>query len=197
MEEETVPTVVDEEIPKAKRPRKTRKPVREEPIATDAEEDEVVDSVDYMKSLFEEKEQSPHSPEEESRADLRARLAAEAEEARKAYEDKVAELKRVENLEKEEEANAAASGAIPAGFWRMFEGEHGLINVLSWLGFIFSFLFFPLGLLFSGLGLINGKESKLDPIGKVLGWLGLFISGVQTLVVLLWLPFLPLIFLLR
>lgn len=81
---------------------------------------------------------------------------------------------------------------LAPGYWQGFEGPYGRINVFAWLGFIFAFAFFPLGFIFSILGLSNAKAVPTDRFGKVIAWVGFAVSAVAALVGLMWLLFLPL-----
>lgn len=80
---------------------------------------------------------------------------------------------------------------LAPGYWQGFEGPYGRLNVFAWLGFIFAFVFFPLGFVFSLLGLANAKAVPTDKFGKAIGWIGLAVSGIAGFVTLLWLIFLP------
>ncbi len=80
---------------------------------------------------------------------------------------------------------------LAPGYWQAFDGELGRVNVLAFLGFISSFIFFPLGLLLSGLGLVNAKAVPRDTVGRVFGWAGLVVSLFVTLVVFFWILLLP------
>lgn len=80
---------------------------------------------------------------------------------------------------------------LAPGYWQGFEGPYGRLNVFAWLGFIFAFAFFPLGFVFSLLGLANAKAVPTDKFGKAIAWIGLAVSGIAGFVTLLWLIFLP------
>jgi hypothetical protein len=80
---------------------------------------------------------------------------------------------------------------LAPGYWQGFEGPYGRLNVFAWLGFIFAFAFFPLGFIFSLLGLANAKAVPTDKFGKAIAWIGLAVSGIAGFVTLLWLIFLP------
>lgn len=64
----------------------------------------------------------------------------------------------------------------------------GDLNIKSLLGLIFSFVFFPAGLILSWLGF---KESKTtgDDTGKILAIVGLVVSGIQLLSMVLFFAF--------
>lgn len=80
---------------------------------------------------------------------------------------------------------------LAPGYWQGFEGPAGRINVFAWLGLIFAFVFWPLGFLFSLLGLKNSKHVPNDAIGRVVGWIGFAISGIAAFLTLVWLILLP------
>ena len=80
---------------------------------------------------------------------------------------------------------------LAPGYWQGFEGPYGRLNVFAWLGFIFAFAFFPLGFVFSLLGLSNARAVPTDKFGKAIAWIGLAVSGIAGFVTLLWLIFLP------
>lgn len=80
---------------------------------------------------------------------------------------------------------------LAPGYWQGFDGPYGRINVFAWLGAIFAFVFFPLGFVFSLLGLSNAKAVPTDTFGKAIAWIGLAVSGIAAFVTLLWLIFLP------
>lgn len=62
------------------------------------------------------------------------------------------------------------------------------LNIKALLGLIFSFIFFPVGLVLSWLGLRESKENN-DSTGRVLSITGLIVSGIQTVVFVLWIAF--------
>jgi len=80
---------------------------------------------------------------------------------------------------------------LAPGYWQAFDGELGRVNVLAFLGFIASFTFFPLGILLSGLGLLNAKAVPRDTVGRIFGWAGLVISTFITVAVFFWILLLP------
>lgn len=57
--------------------------------------------------------------------------------------------------------------------------EPSQLNIKALLGLIFSIVFFPVGLVLSWLGYKEAKEEN-DDTGKILGIIGLVISGIQT-----------------
>lgn len=57
--------------------------------------------------------------------------------------------------------------------------EPSQLNIKTVLGLIFSIVFFPVGLVLSWLGYKEAKEEN-DDTGKILGIIGLVISGIQT-----------------
>lgn len=65
---------------------------------------------------------------------------------------------------------------LAPGYWQAIEGKRGRVNVFAWLGVVFALIFFPLGLIFSGLGLINAKAVPDDKFSRSLGLFGLGIS---------------------
>lgn len=60
------------------------------------------------------------------------------------------------------------------------------LNIKALLGLIFSFLFFPAGLVLSWLGFRETKNSN-DSAGKIMSIIGLAIAGIQTVFFVLWL----------
>lgn len=59
------------------------------------------------------------------------------------------------------------------------------MNIKALLGLIFSFLFFPAGLVLSWLGFRETKNSN-DSAGKIMSIIGLAIAGIQTAFFVLW-----------
>lgn len=59
------------------------------------------------------------------------------------------------------------------------------LNIKALLGLIFSFIFFPAGLILSILGFREAKAAN-DSTGRVLSLVGLIISGLQTVLVIAW-----------
>lgn len=59
------------------------------------------------------------------------------------------------------------------------------LNIKALLGLIFSFFFFPAGLVLSWLGYRETKNSP-DNTGRVMSIIGLVVAGIQTLLVILW-----------
>lgn len=59
------------------------------------------------------------------------------------------------------------------------------LNIKALLGLIFSFFFFPAGLVLSWLGYRETKNSP-DNTGRVMSIIGLVVSGIQTVLVILW-----------
>lgn len=78
---------------------------------------------------------------------------------------------------------------VAPGYWQGFEGKYGRVNVLAFLGFIMTFLFFPLGILFSGLGLLNARAVPDDIVGRVLGWFGVVASLLITMLMVFLITF--------
>jgi len=116
------------------------------------------------------------APESENLQEKRDRIAVEAEEARKHYENLLAELDDVtQRVEADENA---------PGYWRAFAGRGGYVNVFAWLGLIFSFAFFPLGFLFGGLGIINARAVPSDNWGKIISWVSVIVSTIAIIVVI-------------
>lgn len=102
-----------------------------------------------------------------------AEAHANIEDARQRYEDSLEELAEVN----EQKWRNSTSANAP-GYWKAFRGSGGNINVFAWLGIGFAFTFFPLGFLFSGLGLMNSKAVPEDKVGRVISWIGLIISVI-------------------
>lgn len=59
------------------------------------------------------------------------------------------------------------------------------LNIKALLGLIFSFFFFPAGLVLSWLGYRETKNTT-DNTGRVMSIIGLVVSGIQTALVVLW-----------
>lgn len=66
---------------------------------------------------------------------------------------------------------------LSPGYWQAWAGKGGRLNVFAWLGLVFSVIFFPLGLLFSGIGFYNTRAVPDDKFHKVLAGVGLGVSA--------------------
>lgn len=172
--EETEPWTIKRGAPG----RKKSKKVVDSPAPEESQEHE---GVDYILKKFEEQERD--DPDADLELDPREKLELEAKEAKHRYE---------ESLSKLEEYDAKDPKPAPPGFWRAFAGTGGVINVFAWLGFVFTFVFFPLGFIFSGIALVNARGRSEDKLGKVLAWIGFILSTIGLvflLVTFLWLLF--------
>lgn len=111
-------------------------------------------------------------------------------------EDRAAEEQAATELADEVYANAsekvlyATNGTIVApGYWQAWPGKGGRINVFAWLGIVAAFVFFPLGLLFSGLGWVNAKGVADDKFSRILSGVGFGISAFFAFMILIPLAF--------
>lgn len=98
----------------------------------------------------------------------------------------------------EEEAYYTNNGVVlTSGYWQAWSGKGGRINVFAWLGIFAAFVFFPFGLIFSGLGYVNAKAVPDDKFSRILSIVGLGVSVFFSFLVLIPLVFSALFSLVR
>lgn len=134
---------------------------------------------DIIKELNEDSEASVSVPRL-----TRDELEREADDARRRYEESLARLQEYDETE--------GDRPTPPGFWRAFSGSKGLVNVFAWVGLFFTFTFFPLGFIFSGIGVVNSRAVPEDKFGKFVAWVGFILSTIA--VVFLFAYFLIMVF---
>jgi len=79
-------------------------------------------------------------------------------------------------------------GTASSSYSSSYSAPNQELNIKALLGLIFSFIFFPVGLILSWMGYNESKNTN-DSTGKTLSLVGLIVSGIQLFFIVLWFVF--------